>query len=154
MRRRSLSPDREIRGIGRSRKYAVSGMRLASDIDLGCVPRTENPGVEAPDILKSRVTIGNLTFDERLLEDLCKRWRIERLEAFGSVLRADFASGSDVDLLATYEPGVKYGFLDQARLETELESLLGRKVDLAEPHLLKWVIRERVLKEAQVVFAA
>ncbi len=98
--------------------------------------------------------IGSLVVDRDQLFELCKRWRIERLEAFGSVLRGDFVPESDVDLLATFEPGVTYGLLRQAELETELESLLGRKVDIIQPHLLKWVIRDRVLREAQVVFAA
>ena len=31
----------------------------------------------------------------------CRRWKIARLEVFGSVLRADFRPDSDVDLLAT-----------------------------------------------------
>ena len=39
------------------------------------------------------------------IEDFCCRWKITELAAFGSVLREDFAKGSDVDLLVTFTPG-------------------------------------------------
>jgi predicted nucleotidyltransferase len=32
------------------------------------------------------------------IADFCRRWKIARLEVFGSVLRGDFRSDSDVDL--------------------------------------------------------
>jgi len=39
-------------------------------------------------------------------------------------------------------------------LETELSDLLGRKVNLVPKPLLKWVIRDRVLAEAQPIYVA
>jgi predicted nucleotidyltransferase len=32
----------------------------------------------------------------------CARWKVQELALFGSVLRADFDAGSDVDILVTF----------------------------------------------------
>jgi predicted nucleotidyltransferase len=39
-------------------------------------------------------------------------------------------------------------------LEEELSSELGRKIDVVPKPLLKWVIRDRILSEAQPVYVA
>lgn len=98
--------------------------------------------------------LGALEVDDAKLASLCAKHQVARLDAFGSVLRPDFGPGSDVDLLVRFQPGYRPGLLALSSLEEELAELLGRRVDMAEPSQLKWVIRDRVLEEAQVVFAA
>ncbi len=39
------------------------------------------------------------------LADFCRRHHIRKLSFFGSVLRDDFAPGSDVDVLVEFERG-------------------------------------------------
>lgn len=56
---------------------------------------------------------------QKELTDLCRRRQIRRLALFGSVLRADFGSDSDVDVLVEFEDGCVPGFLGMA--ETEME---------------------------------
>jgi predicted nucleotidyltransferase len=86
----------------------------------------------------------------------CRRWRIARLEVFGSALREDFRSDSDVDLVATYAPEAHWSLLDRARMKLELESLLGCSVDLLNRRALeKAANRQRaaeILTEAQPVY--
>ena len=60
----------------------------------------------------------------------CRRWQITRLGLFGSVLREDFGPDSDVDILARFDPAATHTLLDLERMEDELESILGRDVDL------------------------
>lgn len=98
--------------------------------------------------------LGALQVNDRELRDLCLRHGVERLQAFGSVLRDDFGPESDVDLLVHFKENVKPGLSGLISLQQDLEALLGRRVDLAEPSQLKWVIRDRVLEEARLVFAA
>jgi predicted nucleotidyltransferase len=64
-----------------------------------------------------------------VVPEFCRRHAIARLEAFGSVARGDAHIGSDVDLLVTFQPGVRPG-LDFFGMADELESILGCKVDL------------------------
>ena len=71
----------------------------------------------------------DLKIDRSLLADLCKRYQVERLEAFGSFTRGDAHPGSDLDLLVTFQPEARPG-LEFVALQQELEALLGRPVDL------------------------
>lgn len=63
------------------------------------------------------------------LEAFCRRWRITRLEAFGSILRDDFGPASDVDLLVTFAPDAQVSLLDHVRMEYELAALIDRPVE-------------------------
>ena len=65
---------------------------------------------------------------------------------FGSAARGDAGPESDVDFLVEFEDG--RSLLDLSGLWLDLEELLGRKVDVAQPQTLHWYIRDRVLKEA------
>lgn len=87
------------------------------------------------------------------LADFCRRHHIRRLSLFGSVLRDDFRPDSDVDVLVEFEPGHTPGLAFFA-MEDELSRIFGRKVDLHTPNFLSRHIRERVLKEAEVQYAA
>jgi predicted nucleotidyltransferase len=71
----------------------------------------------------------------REIADLCRKYQVLRLDAFGSVIRSDFnPSSSDVDLIAefssTREPGYADRYMDFVQ---SLEALFGRKVDLLTP---------------------
>jgi predicted nucleotidyltransferase len=88
------------------------------------------------------------------LARLCKRYHIRRLAFFGSVLRDDFNSNSDVDVLVEFEEGHIPG-LDFIDIQDELSELLGgREIDLVTAKFLNHRIRDRVLKEARVAYGA
>jgi len=77
--------------------------------------------------------VARLGLDEsrdRLLADFCEHWQVAELELFGSVLRTDFRSDSDVDVLVTFLPDADWGLIEHAAMEEELAGLLGRPVDL------------------------
>jgi uncharacterized protein len=89
------------------------------------------------------------------IADLCRKYEVVELAVFGSFLRSDFGPDSDVDFLVVFHEddyGPWMGKLTE--LETELSALLGRKADLVPKPLLKWVIRDRVLAEAQPIYVA
>ena len=67
---------------------------------------------------------------EAQLLSFCERWKVDDLELFGSVVRADFRTDSDVDVLVTFEPGADWGLIEHALMEEELAELLRRPVDL------------------------
>lgn len=95
----------------------------------------------------------NIAIPEAELQAWCRRYRVRRLSLFGSVLRADFSSQSDVDVLVEFEPEAAVGFLTLSRMARELSALLGRPVDLVPRNGLKPAIREAVLREEQVLYA-
>lgn len=75
----------------------------------------------------------------------CRENRIARLSLFGSVLRADFHDGSDVDMLVVFHPDARVGYLAMARMTEQLSQMLGRPVDLRTPAELHPSFREQVL---------
>lgn len=87
------------------------------------------------------------------LEELCRRYGIAELSVFGSVARGDDRAGSDIDLLYVNAPDRRLGweFYD---LQPQLERLLDRRVDLVPKAGLHWVIRDEVLADARVLYAA
>ena len=74
---------------------------------------------------------------------------IESLGLFGSYIRGEQDSTSDVDILVEFieNPGL-IGFMT---LENRLSDLLGAKVDLVMKDALKPGIGERILKEVAAV---
>jgi uncharacterized protein len=69
------------------------------------------------------------------ISDICQRYRIQRLEVFGSAARVeDFdPATSDADFLVEFSPDVQPGLNSIFGAKTALEALLGRGVDLVEP---------------------
>jgi uncharacterized protein len=92
------------------------------------------------------------------LDAFCRRWKVTRLEAFGSVLRDDFGAGSDLDVLVEFEPAARHSIFDVIRMEEELASLAGRPVDLIERRAiaqsLNYLRRREILGTARVFYDA
>ena len=78
---------------------------------------------------------------------------VERLALFGSVVRNEARSDSDVDVLVQFQPGAKTfdHFLALAEL---LELHLGRPVELVTVDSLSPFIGPRILAEAEDVLRA
>jgi len=88
------------------------------------------------------------------LASLCRRYLVRELALFGSMLSQEHRLASDMDLLVSFQPSARVTFATLARMQRELEALLGRKVDLVPKDGLKPVIRDRVLATARVLYAA
>ncbi len=93
--------------------------------------------------------------EEDDVKALCRKWQIRELAFFGSVLRDDFSSESDVDVLVTFEPEARWSLLDFVELQKELEKIFGREVDLVEKRALRNPFRRReILRTSRVLYAA
>lgn len=70
---------------------------------------------------------------------ICQRYRIQRLEVFGSAARADDfdPASSDADFLVEFAPGIQPNLQMLFGVKAELETLLGRGVDLVEPDAVR-----------------
>jgi predicted nucleotidyltransferase len=80
---------------------------------------------------------------------LAEQYRVESLGVFGSYVRNEQSSDSDLDLLVTFhEPLSLLRFIE---LENYLSDLLGVKVDLVMKDALKPRIGERILNEVVTV---
>jgi predicted nucleotidyltransferase len=85
----------------------------------------------------------------------CQRWGIAELALFGSVLRGEIRSDSDVDVLVTFaEPDI---LPDRQIMKQELERIFGRKVDLVYRRVIErsenYLLRNSILRSARVIYA-
>jgi len=99
-----------------------------------------------------------IVIDAAALEAFCRRWKIARLEVFGSVLREDFRADSDVDFLVTPGSDASWSLFDRVDMKDELAALIRRKADIAErPSLEKspnWIRRREILSTAVPLYDA
>ena len=93
----------------------------------------------------------------RKLAAFCRRYRIQKLAFFGSVLRDDFKSTSDVDILVEFKKGYTPG-LAFFSMPDELKRIVGRNVDLLTYQGVKTsrnpIRRKAILDSAKVYYVA
>ncbi len=99
----------------------------------------------------------SLRLPQAEIESFCRKWKISKLEIFGSALREDFGDGSDVDFLYTLAPGVQIGW-EIAEMQNELSFIVGRPVDLVSRSGIErsenWIRRPAILESARAVYEA
>jgi len=95
---------------------------------------------------------------ESQVTELCRRWKVRELALFGSGLREDFRADSDIDLLVSFEPDVRWSLFDLGEMERQLEALLGRKLDLVERRAVEasenYIRRKRILRSLRPLYVA
>lgn len=88
------------------------------------------------------------------IAEFCRKWRIEELSLFGSVLTDEFRPDSDVDVLVVFEKDAGWDLWDVMHAEEELKQMLGREVDLVQKRAVKNPFRRHhILKNREVVYA-
>jgi len=92
----------------------------------------------------------NLTKEQ--IAEFCRKHYIKKFAFFGSILRDDFRSDSDIDILVDLEPGAPIGLFEMADMELQLSDMAGRKVDLRTPQDLSKYFRNKVVREAEVLY--
>ena len=92
------------------------------------------------------------------IEEICRRWKIKELSLFGSVLREDFHPKSDVDVLVSFEPNVRWNSDQMLEMKEEFESLFERSVDLVEKRLVEespnYIRRKHILENMESIYVA
>jgi hypothetical protein len=134
---------------GHGEKYAPEGQRRMTP---ACPARREaaRPCRQVEGKVAPRISI-----DHEKLAQLCRRRGIRKLALFGSVLRDDFGPASDIDVLVEFEPGRVPGFFGLHQIECEIAALFeDRKVDLLTFRSLNRHLKDRILSEAEVQYAA
>lgn len=87
------------------------------------------------------------------LTAFCRMRHIRWMACFGSAVRDDFGPESDIDVLVEFAPDHTPGW-EIVDIEEDLSALLGgRKVDVVNPKYLNRRLRDRVLAEAEEIYA-
>lgn len=64
------------------------------------------------------------------LEEACRKWGVEKVMLFGSVLRDDFTDQSDIDLLLQFKPDVVHSLFTYDRMHDDFRKAFDREVDI------------------------
>ncbi len=89
-------------------------------------------------------------FDAKRLVELCRQNDVAMVGLFGSMARGEATPESDIDLLVKFSK--RKSLLDMVRLERELSTALGRKVDLLTEAAISPYLRERMMNQVQVIY--
>ncbi len=87
------------------------------------------------------------------IAEIARRYGVIEIAVFGSALRLEASQAHDLDLLVTLAPDAP-GLIAFERLRRELSLALGKQVDLVSSNGLKSAIRDEVLRDARVLYAA
>jgi len=85
---------------------------------------------------------------QRILPVL-NRHGVKRAALFGSVVRGEMRDDSDIDILVDIDRDMS--LLDFVGIKLEIEDVLQKKVDLVEYSTIKPLIKDRILKEQEVI---
>jgi predicted nucleotidyltransferase len=77
---------------------------------------------------------------------------IVKASLFGSIVRGESTSDSDIDLLVKFPDGKS--LLDLIGLKLELEESLGKDVDVLTYDSVHPLLRETILNEQEVIYEA
>jgi uncharacterized protein len=99
----------------------------------------------------------NIELPIEQIQEFCDRWKITEFSLFGSVLRDDFLPNSDLDVLVTFAVDAPWNLLDLVTMQQQLESIVGREVDLIEKCVIEqsenWIRRKEILSTATVIYS-
>ncbi len=88
----------------------------------------------------------------------CVRHQVAELALFGSILRDDFHSDSDIDILVTYQLYAQRGLIEKVTMKEELEALVNRRVDLVSKKAIEksrnWIRRQNILSSFETIYVA
>lgn len=94
---------------------------------------------------------------ERVAE-FCTKWGVVEFAIFGSSAIGAQQPDSDLDVLVTFSEASTATLLDLVEMQTELESLVGRRVDLVSRRAVErsgnYLRKTSILESARVLFAA
>ena len=107
------------------------------------------------DMVKPALIKERIPFDSRKITDFCQRWKVSEFSFFGSILRDEFRPDSDVDVLVSFLPDAGWSLLDLIKMQSELEEMFKRKVDLVEKEALRNPYRRHsILSGRETIYAA
>lgn len=92
------------------------------------------------------VTFQRIRAERKAIRRLVHQHGASEPRLFGSMARGDAHARSDVDILVKAGPQTSAWF--PAGLISDLEEVLGCKVDVVTEGSLHWMLRDRILEEA------
>ncbi len=100
----------------------------------------------------------NLDLPSDVIARFCRKWKITKLEVFGSALREDFGPVSDVDFMVTFDEQARWSLFDLVDAEQDMRAIVARPVDLVERIPIEkssnWIRRKAIFDSAHTIYVA
>lgn len=100
--------------------------------------------------------VTNINLPMPQIYEFCQRWQIIEFALFGSVLRDDFGSNSDIDCLVKFSDKSDWSLFDRVQMQQELALIMNRKVDLINKRAIErshnWIRKKEILNTAQTIY--
>ena len=87
---------------------------------------------------------------QTIISPVLKEAGVLKSSLFGSVARGEMDADSDVDILVEFPKGKD--LFDLADLQTKLQKVLGKKVDIGTYGSIKKMLRRRILSEQVQIY--
>jgi predicted nucleotidyltransferase len=87
---------------------------------------------------------------KKRVRPICEHAGIEMLGVFGSVARGQDTPESDIDMIVRFREPV--GLIEFIDVENEIESALGRHIDLGTEASVHPLIRKNVFRDLKIVY--
>lgn len=88
----------------------------------------------------------------------CIKWKLTELALFGSAIRHDFNSSSDIDILVSFSGETKPTLFQLTRMQAELADIFGRDVDIVTRRGIEnssnHIRKNQILSTAQTIYVA
>jgi predicted nucleotidyltransferase len=96
-----------------------------------------------------------IEIEDNIIISLAKKYDVQELALFGSVLRNDFNDSSDIDILIKFKDNREYSLFDLFIMKEDFKIALGKDIDLIEKDSLRNPYRRKnILDNAKVIYAA
>ena len=99
-----------------------------------------------------------LTVNREQIETFCRKWKVNEMSLFGSVLTSEFRPDSDVDVLVSFLDDGKWTLFDLVRMEDEISEIMGRRVDLVDRRSVEasrnYIRRRHILDSLEAIYVA
>ncbi len=100
--------------------------------------------------------VKNIDIPLEKIKAFCTGWQVIEFALFGSVLRDDFSSDSDIDIMVKFDINAHPTFTTLEDMEIELETIFNRKVDLITREGIEtsrnYLRRQEILTSAQIIY--
>src|SRR5258708_13161616 len=100
--------------------------------------------------------IHGIQLNSQAIHSFCRKWRINELSVFGSILRDDFRPDSDIDFLVTYDENAEWDLSNHVQMQEKLGELVGRPVDLLTRYAVETdpncIFRSAVLSSLKQIY--
>ena len=100
--------------------------------------------------------IKNINISVEEIKAFCLRWKVTEFALFGSVLRDDFHSNSDIDVMVQFDSEDHRTFVDLEDMQVELANIFDREVDVITREGIEnsrnYLRRREILTSAQIIY--